>query len=508
MFTFKELTKTNGFDTKNLSNAVQNSYAWSMTELGDYIYVGTSRNFLSSLPSSLGTATPVPPEFISGNDNNAEIWRYKKDGTRPWQKVFKADPKDKAIGFRAMITHKTCNSCSIYAASMGEQVNLFKSDDGCHWIKIDTSNISGTSSRALASFNGKLYMATLESGIGGNNPLLYSSPDPEIEPFKSIINPENKNFLSCMNPMGSIDALNVFNNKLYVGISTPTGAEVWRSKNSNPGTNKWVKIADKGFGDSMNSNIMSTGKFKNHLYVAVTKKIPLSLFVPLPFDLIRIDKNDKWQLVVGGNPLSPSVPSKGKRNESLSGFNSGFNNMFNVYGWQIKEFKDNLIITTYDSSTNIKTFLIQIMYNEDFYVEKLGRKDYNKLVNCYKKIYTLLCKYNYPIGFDMYSSKDGCCFRPVVLSGLNNPNNYGARTLYVSCENQLYLGTANPFEGLEVWQVDYNSCGQNYSNKEIYSYFKELNMLNKQLLEVYPTLLCIVQKLLEANMYSSLLYSS
>lgn len=332
MFTFKELTQTNGFDSKDLSNAIQNSYAWSMTELGEYIYVGTSRNLISSISSSEGSAAPVPPEFITGNDNNAEIWRYKKDGTCPWQKVFKADPRDKVMGFRAMITHKTYNSCSIYAASMGEKVKLFKSDDGCHWIKIDTSCISGTSSRALASFNGRLYMATLESGIGGTTPLLYSSPDPEIEPFKLVINPQSKNFISSLNPMGGIDALNVFNNKLYVGISTPEGAEVWRSKNLNPGTNKWVKVADKGFGDSMNSNIMSTGRFKDHLYVAVTKQFPLALFVPFGFDLIRIDKNDNWQLVVGGKPLSPSVPSKGKRNKSLSGFNSGFNNMFNVYG--------------------------------------------------------------------------------------------------------------------------------------------------------------------------------
>lgn len=500
MFTFKELTQTNGFDTKDLSNAIQNSYAWSMTELGDYIYVATSRNLISSLPTSMGAAAPVPPVFITGNDNNAEIWRYKKDGTCTWQQVFKAVPRDKVIGFRAMITHKTYNSCSIYAASMGENIKLFKSDDGCHWIKIDTSYLAGTSSRALASFNGKLYMAALESGIGGNTPLLYSSPDPEIEPFKSVINPRSKNFISSMNPMGGIDALNVFNNKLYVCISTAEGAEVWRSKNLNPRTNKWVKVADKGFGDSMNSNIMSTGQFKEHLYVAVTKQIPLALFIPLGFDLIRIDKNDNWQLIAGGTPLSPSVPTKGKRNKSLSGFNAGFNNVFNVYGWQIKEFKDNLILTTYDSSTNIKTLLVDIMYNEDFYIEKIGRKNYTKLVHAYKKIYALLCKYNFPKGFDMYYSKDGCYFEPVVLSGLNNPNNYGGRTLYVSCENELYLGTANPFEGLEVWKVDYSSCGQNYSNKMIHSYFKELNMLNKQLVKVYPTLLCIVPQILQMNM--------
>ena len=44
MSTFEKLNKINGFDFKNPINAKQNNYAWSMAELGDYIYVGTGRN--------------------------------------------------------------------------------------------------------------------------------------------------------------------------------------------------------------------------------------------------------------------------------------------------------------------------------------------------------------------------------------------------------------------------------------------------------------------------------
>ena len=42
--------------------------------------------------------------------------------------------------------------------------------------------------------------------------------------------------------------------------------------------NDWTLVADKGFGDAMNRNVMSTGVFKNHLYIAVTKELPLALF--------------------------------------------------------------------------------------------------------------------------------------------------------------------------------------------------------------------------------------
>lgn len=177
MFKFKKLTKINGFDIKNPSNARQNSYAWSMTELGDYIYVGTARNMLSTASISFGASgsnnsTNLPPSLATGNDNCAEIWRYKKDNSCPWQRVFKSKPYEKIYGFRAMITHETNNKPAIYAASSGENINLYKSTDGINWIKIDTSNVVGTSSRALASLNGKLYMAALESGIGGNRFLL------------------------------------------------------------------------------------------------------------------------------------------------------------------------------------------------------------------------------------------------------------------------------------------------------------------------------------------------
>lgn len=502
MFRFKKITSTNGFDTKNIENAKQNSYAWCMTELGDYIYVGTSRNMLYNSSRAFGNSQSqanIPSSFITGDDNSPEIWRYKKDDTREWQKVFKTDASDKIFGFRAMITHKTSNSSAIYTASAGEKVSLYKSIDGLHWIKIDTSNVNGTSSRALASLNGKLYMATLESGIGGKTPYLYVSSDPEINSFKLVIDENKKNFIPFLNPMGGIDSLSVFNNKLYVGISTPTGAEIWRSETCNPKNNKWILISDRGFGDSLNTNIMSTCIFKDNLYVSVTKQLPLSLFLPLGFDLIKIDKDDNWDTIVGGKPIVPSYPTKGKRSTSISSYSSGFNNFFNIYGWQIAQYKDNLIITTYDGSTNIKTILEGFIYNKDFYINQIGSSDYCKLINCYNKINNLLSKYSYPKGFDIYSSKDGCEFTPVILNGLNNPNNYGGRTLYATSDNKLYLGTANPYDGLEVWKVyckDYsNSC----SNNDINSYYSNLKLINNELIKIYPSILPILYDFTNGN---------
>lgn len=54
-------------------------------------------------------------------------------------------------------------------------------------------------------------------------------------------------------------------------------------------------------------------------------------------------------------------------------------------------------------------------------------------------------------GFDLWKSRDGIHWLPVTINGLCNPYNYGARTIMSSQNGNLYLGTANPFQGCEVW---------------------------------------------------------
>jgi len=78
---FEKITPVNGFDTGNPINAKQNNYAWSMEEMGDYLYVGTGRNIVYAVINT-GTfpGLKVPPELVPEYvDMNAEIWRYKKD---------------------------------------------------------------------------------------------------------------------------------------------------------------------------------------------------------------------------------------------------------------------------------------------------------------------------------------------------------------------------------------------------------------------------------------------
>ncbi len=54
-------------------------------------------------------------------------------------------------------------------------------------------------------------------------------------------------------------------------------------------------------------------------------------------------------------------------------------------------------------------------------------------------------------GADLYKTQDGINWYRVTIDGFGDVGNYGFRTL-VSVGNDLYVGTANPFDGLEVWR--------------------------------------------------------
>ena len=98
----------------------------------------------------------------------------------------------------------------------------------------------------------------------------------------------------------------------------------------------------------------------------------------------------------------------------------------------------------------------------------IGPKVTGLLIEIYKSIVGILRQIKYSKGFDLYISKDGIHFESIFRNGLDNPNNYGGRILYVDDHKNLYIGTANPFQGCEVWKAsdidgfDTKPCGDDY----------------------------------------------
>ncbi|HHX24971.1 MAG TPA: hypothetical protein GX723_13360 [Thermoanaerobacterales bacterium] len=366
MSIFKNLTPTNGFDYNNLNNARQNNYAWSMSELGDYIYVGTGRNILINIISAISPNISIPSLIMADPIvNEAEIWRYRKDGRLPWERVYRSTNTGEnsvLAGFRYMITHKPFGgSPALYAAGVGKRVQILKSTNGVNWRVLEDSVLQGSSSRAMVTHKGKLYIATRDELDENAVPLLYSSKDPEFYPWEPVIN-NVQGFDPERNPTGSIWNMAVFNNRIYITTSSENRIQVWRTNDEEPQLNDWTLVVD-GFENPLNRYTLAIGVFKNHLYVSGTKPLPLAWFIPFGFDLIRIDKEDNWETIVGGNPLIQLESLIEEESIGLSNLGSGFNNPFNVYGWQIQEYKNRLLISTFDDSSNMEVILTTLLEN-------------------------------------------------------------------------------------------------------------------------------------------------
>ena len=57
------------------------------------------------------------------------------------------------------------------------------------------------------------------------------------------------------------------------------------------------------------------------------------------------------------------------------------------------------------------------------------------------------------IGFDFYITEDGINYKLIDTSGFNDPQNYGIRNIFISDDNTMYIGTANPFSGCQVYKL-------------------------------------------------------
>lgn len=419
-----------------------------------------------------GVNIRLPEELEPDNiDMRAEIWRYKKDGSEGtrWTRVFKAP--EGVLGFRFMIcyTSPETKETAIYAGAFTTtpELAIFKSTDGVNWKKLD-DNIPGNSTRAMVIHKGYLYMAALDETSDVPSAKIYASTDPERNGWELVTPPGSD---SSKNPTQEVVTMASFNGHLYAATGGSEGFELWRTLGNRPEPDKWKLVIDKGAGDATNIAPLTLGTFKNHLYVGAIM-FPLSTRLRpeafKPFDLIRINTQDRWELVIGGNAIEPTNPTTGKRGKALSNLPSGAGSPTNLYCWQLREFNGRFYLGTFDwlvlllplLRANLPAILSRpdLIKSEAFIrfmldlVKLLSDLDIDK-----KKVVK---------GFDMYSSRDGIHWRKITLNGLGNPHNYGLRNLFVSENGRLYLGTANPFDGCEVWEstfVSYDSLKDNYT---------------------------------------------
>ena len=487
-----------------------NSYTWGLSDFKGDVYASTVRHHMWSImqgmegllpidiPLDFDIEGPSSPEWGSpgyAEEMKGQIWRLRNG---EWEMVYKSETFDlpseihvpeygvtipigtypTAYGYRTLGTFND----HIYALGVGTWMpplpfsSIVRSETGNagDWVDVTGALANTTNVRGFVEWGSKVYVSASVPGSGlgvTGGSVVFSSEDGQNWQAVSEIGFENPN-------NAEIYYLSVFNNHLYAStVNYVTGFEVWKTNGDMTGDKLiWTPVIVDGFGDTWNQYGMTMQPFGGNLYVGSAVGIGLVLKDGQPagtraIDIIRIDKDDNAELVVGAYfPVDPPTGWPTFR-IPLSFMPAGFGNPFNVYTWHMTVHKDWLVAGTLDlsgtllrtvqdllledpsaamelleeintTSLSFSSLQFDILNNFDLY-------DTNQAAAASQLIDYIINKYG---GADLWKTKNGIDWEPVTLSGFKNPLNYGIRrTVSIADEygkEHLYIGTANPFTGM------------------------------------------------------------
>jgi hypothetical protein len=293
--------------------------------------------------------------------------------------------------------------------------------------------------------NGKLYVGTSIGEPG--RAAIFASSDPVNEGWTKVAD-----FAGTTNT--EVIALKSFNGCLYVTTQGNVdladgiwhGFEVWRSMVPDPANpdviagGDWKQIVTEGAGDSRNFWGASMEALGDYIYIG-TISLPVSEYFAQTFkgfELIRVGKDDKWELVIGNHPqfVGMSNSTTAERGIPISGLPAGFGNPLNFYCWSLQEHDGILYLGTLDISSFILGLPAEVLAGTFDLPESIIARMREMITGF--------------AGADLWKTADGIAWEPVSLDGFGNPHNYGFRTMF---SGSLYVGTANPYvgQGCEIW---------------------------------------------------------
>lgn len=482
-----------------------NSYAWAMGTLsqpdGDYLYVGSNRDLIYNILRGFFIYnTDLEPEqfnplittLLQGDiaipddppDNQGRVFRYKLDGTKPWEEVWRGN-----YAYRGAVNFTdSSGETALYMVTTQNPGRVLKFTENFQPgdTPVEVFRVTATSGlgvlegplRGMTIHNNELYISTFNNRI-------YKTALPQQQTALIPGNTATYNATVGWTRIdgdaiptgdGAIWQILSFNNYLYAFIAG-TGFRVYKGSPGVANGWTWQKIVGDGapypagMGDPYN-NSTATRVFKGHVYVGSMSEVHLS-FMTGTFSLdkikggqiYRFDANDRWELIIGDLDRHPA----GVFDRRIGNYGAGFFNLsarqrllltgtpfqdanlsFNQYIWWLEEHRGKLYATTFDISIFLKYITAENM-------EYLGMEadDIKTITDALAMLE--LIKEN-PAGFDLYSSSDGVNWSPVTIDGFGDPYNYGGRTMK-STDQGLFIGTANPFYGCQVWRLDETGGG-------------------------------------------------
>ena len=275
----------------------------------------------------------------------------------------------------------------------------------------DNSGINYSSNHyiwRMAEYNGKLFLGTFDSSSLYDYLIPKNIPD-YIDSFEGILI-ILLNFLSLINVIKSEDIktiLQLFNDYEYFD-------------------DKYINNYDAL---SLSYASLHFNEIKPSDYIEKVMK--------------NIDLNYNLNILNSLNALTKKIPT------SISSDNDKYLEAIYLYlSSQLgKSTIENIKNTIYKLSNNkkqLKLLLFKIkdlVTSQEFLTQLYYMKSIRKMIDTSIK------------GADLYVSEDGIHFKKITINGFNDKYNYGLRT-FVSSTDGLYIGTANPFYGGQLWKLN------------------------------------------------------
>ncbi|MEN6467656.1 MAG: CFI-box-CTERM domain-containing protein [Smithella sp.] len=457
---------------------------------------GYIENFFGGDIGTYATAADV--------DLHPRIFRLKLNTTdATWELIYTAPNVSGQIplelGYRGMqVFTDTAGETALYVVTeagstkISRVLKISADSDPQDIVPKEVFRVTGTTSlRPIAVHNSKLY-------IGANNDI-YEASNPEgISDWTKIAADSDFGGLIALGKKAMLWQFASFNGYLYVTLAedvdpaqpqTADNGGAWLFKGKfDSDSSQWIWtpiIADqslfptapypKGLGNRFNSTL-SLASFKDNLYVGTLMSFPsligtgnvqMVLQNRIPPQIYRFSKTDVGAMVIGdtvgptkstiftsriGNYWAGFFQPNIFQTLSLDATIRDTNFSLNQYLWWMAEYNGKLYASTFD----LRVFLKYLTRTN---VEEIG------LIapgddSAWQTIQTMLDGVDFyndnPAGFDIYYTSDGTNWTPLTRDGFGDQFNYGGRILLPStiAAHPLYVGTANPFYGAQVYTVE------------------------------------------------------
>ncbi len=457
-----------------------NSWAQAMVWWNNNLYVGTSRQSTCTSDYAiyqyfglllgydlLNTYLPYPPNDpdlscpASGTDLSlqAEIWRWSPINSG-WTRVFQSPatldnpgpgapvpapagkkvPYDIAIRGFAPFTEPD-GTQALYAVGVNSTIlwdrtklpppRVLRTTDGINFSPVPQTpgtflgdlpfNPDHSSFRSAVSYNGKLF--TLCGPAFGQGTLIASANPSQGDNAWFQASPSGVNFYE----------LRVFNGWLYLGGFDPAGGyAVYKTNAQGPPPYQLITVVPSGayLTPNPSASVVSMHEYFGRLYVGT------ATFT----EVIRINADDTWELVVG-TPRLATTSTGTEWKYPISNLDAGFGTTLNDHAWQMDDPYRYLYIGTYNASTAAR---LDPTYGSSM------------LPN---------------MGAHLYVTADSWYFAPITTNGFASSTSpisntayatpvdphggifdYGIRTME-STNYGAFMGTANDYYGLGIFRA-------------------------------------------------------